>query len=149
MALSPIVARIFGERKEHMINRIHSASMFNEPDYWSNNCNYYQLSLPLLLEIVGIDIEFRYLVVEFLDAIIYGAPGIFLFLVFRYTTEACLALTVMYSSIIAPNPQYSSNYILIFGNFGAPKLGVLCCGFASAISMWLVFLFIFLLILFK
>ena len=48
----------------------------------------------------------------------------------------------MYSSIIALILNILLNYILIFGNFGAPKLGVLGCGFASAISMWLVFIYL-------
>ena len=143
MALSPIVARIFGERKEQMIGRYTRQACLMSLIIGVTIVIIIKLSLPLLLEIVGIDIEFRYLVVEFLDAIIYGAPGIFLFLVFRYTTEGIgFTRPVMYSSIIALILNILLNYILIFGNFGAPKLGVLGCGLASAISMWLVFIYL-------
>lgn len=143
MALSPIVARIFGERKEQMIGRYTRQACLMSLIIGVTIVIIIKLSLPFLLEIVGIDIEFRYLVVEFLDAIIYGAPGIFLFLVFRYTTEGIgFTRPVMYSSIIALILNILLNYILIFGNFGAPKLGVLGCGLASAISMWLVFIYL-------
>ena len=143
MALSPIVARIFGEREEQMIGRYTRQACLMSLIIGVTIVIIIKLSLPLLLEIVGIDIEFRYLVVEFLDAIIYGAPGIFLFLVFRYTTEGIgFTRPVMYSSIIALILNILLNYILIFGNFGAPKLGVLGCGLASAISMWLVFIYL-------
>ena len=44
----------------------------------------------------------------------------------------------MFTSVIALSCNVFLNYVLMFGKFGAPALGVVGCGIASAIAMWLV-----------
>jgi len=143
MAISPIVARLYGAQKTTLIGR-----------YTRQACclslvvgvfvifimHTYVISI---INIIGIDPEFRHLVVDYLKAIIFGAPGVFLFLVFRYTTEGIgYTRPVMYASLIALVLNVFFNYVFMFGNYGAPALGVLGCGIASALSMWLVFCFL-------
>ncbi len=143
MAISPIVARLYGAKQAALVGR-----------YTRQACcmslvvgifvvlvmHNYVISI---MDIIGIDIEFRHLVVDYLKAIIFGAPGIYLFLVFRYTTEGIgYTRPVMYASLVALVLNVFLNYIFMFGNLGMPALGVLGCGIASAISMWLVFCFL-------
>jgi len=92
-----------------------------------------------LLESFGIDPEFRDLTVGYVSAIMYGAPGIFIFLALRFTTEGIgLTRPIMFTSILALSCNVFLNYVLMFGHFGAPALGAVGCGYASAISMWVV-----------
>jgi len=44
----------------------------------------------------------------------------------------------MYISIFAIVCNVFLNWVLIFGNLGAPELGAVGCGLASAITMWLI-----------
>ena len=70
-----------------------------------------------------------------------GAPGIFVFLALRFTTEGIgHTRPIMYASLFALVSNVVLNYILMFGHFGAPALGAVGCGYASAITMWLVML---------
>jgi len=57
----------------------------------------------------------------------------------RFTTEG-LGRTkpIMYTSVLALASNVFFNYVLMFGKFGFPALGVVGCGLASAITMWLV-----------
>jgi MATE family multidrug resistance protein len=44
----------------------------------------------------------------------------------------------MYTSIFSLACNVFLNYVLMFGHFGAPALGAIGCGYASAITMWIV-----------
>ena len=139
MAISPIIARHFGAGEYHLIGRYVRQGVYLG----------FALGLPLivvaqyavepLLTWIGIDAEFRGLTVGYVKAIMFGAPGIFIFLALRFTTEG-LGHTrpIMFTSVIALSCNVFLNYVLMFGKFGAPALGVVGCGIASAIAMWLV-----------
>ena len=139
MAISPIIARHFGAGRYHLIGRYVRQGVYLG----------FVLGLPLivvaqyavepLLTWIGIDAEFRGLTVGYVKAIMFGAPGIYIFLALRFTTEG-LGHTrpIMFTSVIALSCNVFLNYVLMFGKFGAPALGVVGCGIASAISMWLV-----------
>jgi MATE family multidrug resistance protein len=89
--------------------------------------------------LIGIDPEFRHLTVGYVKAIIFGAPGIFIFLALRFTTEGIgHTRPIMFTSMLALACNVFLNYVLMFGKFGAPALGAVGCGFASAITMWFV-----------
>ncbi len=139
MAISPIIARHFGAGQYHLIGRYVRQGVYLG----------FALGLPLivvaqyavepLLTWIGIDAEFRGMTVGYVKAIMFGAPGIFIFLALRFTTEG-LGHTrpIMFTSVIALSCNVFLNYVLMFGKFGAPALGVVGCGIASAIAMWLV-----------
>jgi MATE family multidrug resistance protein len=139
MAISPIVARHFGAGNYDLIGRytrqgIYLAVLMGVPLTLIG-----QYAAAPLLAKFGIDPEFRDLTVGYVGAIVYGAPGIFIFLALRFTTEGVgRTRPIMYTSIFALSCNVFLNYVLMFGHFGAPALGAVGCGYASAISMWLV-----------
>ena len=139
MAISPIVSRHFGAQRYDLIGRytrqgLYLAAVLGVPLIFAG-----QFATAPLLEIFGIDSEFRSLTVGYVGAITWGAPGIFAFLALRFTTEG-LGHTrpIMFTSVFALTVNVFLNYVLMFGHFGAPALGVVGCGYASAITMWLV-----------
>ncbi|MEC8956569.1 MAG: MATE family efflux transporter, partial [Pseudomonadota bacterium] len=143
MAISAIVSRLYGATEVSLIGRYNRQACFMSLIIGISVIFLFHIYIASFMNFIGIDTEFRHLVVDYLNAIIFGAPGIFLFLVFRYTTEGIgYTRPVMYSSLIALILNVFFNYVFIFGNFGAPALGVLGCGLASAISMWLIFIFL-------
>ncbi len=139
MAISPIVARHFGAGNFDLIGRytrqgIYLSVIMGIPIILAG-----QFAAAPLLERFGIDPDFRDLTVGYVGAITYGAPGIFIFLALRFTTEGVgHTRPIMFTSVLGLTCNVFLNYVLMFGHFGAPALGAVGCGYASAISMWVV-----------
>lgn len=139
MAISPIAARLYGAGQPDRIGRytrqgIYLALAFGIPLIFVG-----QLAVDPLLTAVGIDPGFRGLTVGYVQAILLGAPGIFIFLALRFTTEGIgYTRPIMFTSVFSLGCNVFLNYVLMFGKFGAPAMGAVGCGYASAITMWLV-----------
>ncbi|MGH8493386.1 MAG: MATE family efflux transporter [Moraxellaceae bacterium] len=74
---------------------------------------------------------------RYLAAMAFGLPAMALFSVLRCYCEAMIKpMPVTLISIIGLLLNIPLNYIFIYGKFGAPALGGVGCGWASAISMW-------------
>jgi MATE family multidrug resistance protein len=139
MALSPIVARRFGAGEIDKIGR------------YSRHGMYLGFGLGVLilllgrqfagtfLAFIGIDPTFRPGTVEYVRILLFGAPGILIFIALRFTVEGVgYTRPIMFTSLFSLACNVFLNYTLMFGNFGAPALGVRGCAWASAITMWLV-----------
>jgi len=139
MAISPIAARHYGAGNPELIGR------------YTRQGIYLAIFVGLLivfiggrlvgplLEVVGIDPEFRQLTEDYVHALVLGAPAIFVFLALRFTNEGMgETKPIMYASVLSLVANIFLNYVLMFGHFGAPALGVVGCGYASAITMWLI-----------
>ena len=138
MAISPIAARHYGAGNPELIGRYTRQGM-----YLGLGIGVVLIALagvtvgPLLLQI-GVDDSFRELTVGYVKAIIWGGPAIFVFLALRFTTEGIgRTRPIMYASIFSLVCNVFLNYVFMFGHFGAPALGAVGCGIASAITMWL------------
>lgn len=140
MAISPISARHIGRGSGELIGR------YTRQGFWLSIglsvvtvIAIFYGSAPALTAI-GIDESFRALTVDYLRAIVWGAPAIFAFLVLRFTTEGVSwTRPVMYVSLSALVVNVLGNYMFIYGRFGAPEMGAEGCGVASAITMWFSF----------
>ncbi|MEJ2256191.1 MAG: MATE family efflux transporter [Woeseiaceae bacterium] len=139
MAVSPIVARHFGAGETDKIGR------------YSRHGMYLGFGLGLLilllgrpfagtfLAFIGIDPAFRSDTVEYVRILLLGAPGLLMFIALRFTAEGVgYTRPIMFTSLFSLSSNVILNYALMFGNFGAPALGVRGCAWASAITMWLV-----------
>jgi MATE family multidrug resistance protein len=141
MAISPIVSRHFGAGEIKKIGRYARHGMYLG----------FAMGLVILLvgrplaeaavAAIGIDTGFRHLTVEYIRALLFGAPGILMFIALRFTTEGVgYTRPIMFTSVFSLVCNVFLNYVLMFGHFGAPALGVEGCAYASAITMWIVML---------
>ncbi|WP_294965072.1 MATE family efflux transporter [uncultured Gilliamella sp.] len=87
-----------------------------------------------------IDSEMVEVAVNFLRAIMWGAPGFLYFLVYRNQCEGLSntkpAMVIMFIALLANIPI---NYVLIYGKLGLPAFGGVGCGITAAIIFWLMF----------
>lgn len=140
MAISPIAARHFGAGNPGLIGR------YTRHGLWLAlvlGLSLYVLAKQFAgpaLTSIGVDAGFRDTTVAYVHAIMLGAPAICGFLAFRFTTEGIgHTRPIMYTSIFALVSNVFLNWVLMFGNLGAPALGAVGAGYASAITMWLIF----------
>jgi len=139
MAISPIAARHFGAGHKARIGRYTWQGIYLGLAMGAALILLAQQAVAPLLVVIGIDPEFRDLTIGYVAAINFGAPGIFIFLALRFTTEGIgHTRPIMFTSLFALICNVFLNYVLMFGKLGAPALGVVGCGMASAITMWLV-----------
>ncbi|PHM45680.1 Multidrug resistance protein mdtK [Xenorhabdus mauleonii] len=78
---------------------------------------------------------------EFIHAIMWGAPGYLFFQVLRSQCEGLSktkpGMVIGIAGLLVNIPV---NYIFIYGKFGAPELGGVGCGVATATVYWVMFL---------
>ncbi|MDH3362569.1 MAG: MATE family efflux transporter [Gammaproteobacteria bacterium] len=139
MAISPIAARHTGAGNYGLIGRYTRQGIFLGVAMGVPMILIAQFAVDPLLTLIGIDPGFRDLTVGYVRAIMFGAPGIFIFLALRFTTEGIgHTRPIMFTSTFSLICNVFLNYVLMFGKFGAPAMGAVGCGFASAITMWIV-----------
>lgn len=139
MALSPSVAHAFGRDDGHGVRR------YSQQAWWI------VLALSLLLVAgllqagwvlarIGISPEVLPVAVGYVHAITWGMPGLLAFFALRYTSEG-LGRTkpIMYIGLLALAANVLGNWIFMYGKFGAPALGAVGCGVATALCHWLMF----------
>jgi len=139
MAISPIAARLNGARQPELIGRYTRQGLWLAIVIGTSFIALMHLLAEPLLVAVGVAVEFRQMTVGYAEAIVYGAPGIVAFFAFRFTTEGIgQTRPIMYTSLVGLAVNVFFNYVFMFGHFGAPALGAVGCGVASAITMWLI-----------
>jgi MATE family multidrug resistance protein len=144
MAISPIAARHFGAGEPELIGRYTRQGMYLGLAFAVPVILIAWFLVEPLLVGIGIDPAFRDLTIGYTKAITLGAPGIFLFLALRFTTEGIgETRPIMYTSVLAFVANVILNYVLMYGYFGLPALGAVGCGLASAITMWLIAIVLF------
>lgn len=138
MAISPIAARHFGAGNPELIGRYTRQGIYLGI-FIALVLIFilYRYTQPALV-VIGIDSEFRDLTTGYVHAIVLGAPAMFIFLALRFTTEGIgETRPIMYVSVFSLVINVFLNWVLMFGHLGAPALGAVGCGIASAITMWL------------
>lgn len=138
MALSPIISRLYGAGTYALIGR------YTRQGFWLGQILaftvliFVQLKVQDVFATVGIDPDFRELTTGYAKSIYFGLPAMTVFLVLRFTTEGIgYTRPVMFASLFSLVCNVFLNWVLMFGNLGAPAMGAVGCGLASAITMWL------------
>ena len=139
MAISPIAARHFGAGNAELIGRYTRQGIYLGVAFGLVLIVLAHMTVQPLLGRIGIDEGFRELTVGYVLAIVPGAPAIFAFLALRFTTEGIgYTRPIMFTSLFSLVCNVFLNYVLMFGHFGAPAMGAVGCGLASAITMWVI-----------
>src|SRR6266853_1411526 len=95
-------------------------------------------AFPMLLAGLGYDPELVAGIGIYLRAISWGAPAFLGFAVLRFLLVAAFrARSIMVISLIAVPLNAALNWVLIFGHFGVPGLGIFGSACATAIVQWL------------
>ncbi len=139
MAISPIVARHVGAGSAHLSGHYTRHGLLLALLIALPVITLAQLAVPGFLEFLTIDPSFRDLTARYVAVMSWGSPAIFAFLALRFTNEGIgYTKPIMYTSLLALASNVFLNWVFIYGKFGAPALGAVGCGVASAITMWLV-----------
>jgi MATE family multidrug resistance protein len=137
MAISPLVAERYGAGKSRLIGRYVRQGFTLAFLFGLAMIALVWLTARPVLDLIGIDPEFRGLTGDYVEAIVLGGPGLCLYLVLRFTSEAIgWTRPIMYVSMMALVVNVIGNYALMWGNFGFPAMGARGCGLASAFAMW-------------
>jgi MATE family, multidrug efflux pump len=96
---------------------------------------------PVLLDRIGYAPALASEIGRFLHAVCWGAPGFLGFVVLRSLLSALKRTRgIMLVLVLCVPATAGLNWILIFGHFGAPRLGLVGSALASAIVQWLMLL---------
>ena len=137
MALTPITAQLRGA------NRVHEIGALVRQGIWiALGASIVTVVLVTqagtVFQWMAIDRDAISIADQYLDAAAWGIPTVFVYVTLRYTSEG-LGHTVSPMVIVAFALVVNAflNYAFIYGRFGAPELGGVGCGYATAIVMWL------------
>lgn len=139
MSMSPVAAQYFGGGRVSEVGRAMRQGL------WLSQLLALLLFLVLrqsghLLAAIGIDPEILPKTNGYIAAISLGLPAIYAYLCLRFTSEGIgHTRPIMLIAIFGLLINVLFNYLLMFGKLGFPRLGAVGCGYASAISMWLMF----------
>ena len=135
-AITPMVAQYCGAQQTHKIGHTVRQS------FWLgivlSILGFIVLySIHELFVFMSVDKNILPIASDYLRAIAWGMPAIIGFLILRYFNEGMANIVpVMLTGIFGLLVNIISNYILIFGHFGAPRLGGVGAGWATTITHW-------------
>ena len=93
--------------------------------------------LSLHLELFGLDAELAPLAAGYLRAMLFGLPGMMLFVNVRGFLEGyARTRPAMLVGLLGLALNVPCNYVLIYGKLGLPQLGAVGCGVATALCYW-------------
>ena len=98
------------------------------------------LNAKVFFGLIDIDPKVAHIASEYLLAVSWGIPPIVLYVALRHTSEG-LGMTrppmLIAGSVLPLNALL--NYAFVYGNWGAPEMGGVGCGWATAIVFWVEF----------
>lgn len=140
MAMNPITAQLDGAGKHAEIGEAGRQSLWLGffialLIFW-----FLRHGADNVMQWVGVKEELIPTAHGYLSAMSFGSFAIYAFLSLRYISEGVgHTRPIMFIAFIGLVVNAIGNYILMFGKFGAPALGAIGCGYATAISMWCTF----------
>lgn len=144
LATTPTVAQLYGAGKTEQI-----ATPVRQACWIALLCSLISIVFLLnsapLLNFLQIEPEMSRITQEYLAALAWGIPAIYLYQVMSCYCEArSLTKPGMVFSFAALLLNIPVNYVLIYGHFGFPALGSVGCGYATAICFWFMTVLMFL-----
>ena len=149
MAVTPTVAQLHGAGKVSAIARPVRQACWIAVILSVLTIVFLLNSMPLL-DFLKIEPEVSAITRDYLEALAWGVPAIYIYLVLSCYCEACsLTKPGMVFSFAALLLNIPVNYALIYGNFGMPEMGGVGSGYATAACFWLMTILMFLYIRFS
>ena len=135
LATPPMISELDGAKKHNEIGSL--VRQLNWLALFIGLLFFFVLrNLSILFELFGTQPSVIPYATSYLHAISWGMLSFPLFLVFRYVADGLSHTRMtMYISILGLFINIPLNYIMMFGKFGFPALGVAGCGYASAITI--------------
>ena len=146
MAATPIIAQLIGKNERDNISLVIRTGLFIAVIIEAILLLIYILCIDSILFYLNLEPTVAYVAKYYILALIIGLFGGFLTFPLRSLTDTVASTTVamkIYMSALPINAFL--NYCFIFGNFGAPNLGGIGAGVATAITYYIllaIFLFI-------
>lgn len=136
MAMSPTVAHLVGQDQTRRVGGYVRQGMYVAATLAVAMMVLIYVLAEWGLDLVGVSPELIPSTRGYLQSIAWGLPLMYPYLCLRYTSEGIgHTKPVMYIALAAVVVNFVGNYMLMFGNWGAPRLGAVGCGMASAIAM--------------
>jgi MATE family multidrug resistance protein len=93
---------------------------------------------PFVFDWFGIAADIKPIAVDYVRAISFGLPPMLAFFALRFTSEGIgVTRPIMYIALLALAINVFGNWLLIYGNWGLPRLGTVGCAVATAVSEWI------------
>ena len=104
----------------------------------------------VVYDLLGVTPDVSERAVSYLQALSWGVPAVCLYQILSSYCEGLgqtkPAMVFSFAALLLNIPI---NYVLIYGKFGFPELGGVGCGYATAVSFWLMFVLMGLYVLFS
>jgi multidrug resistance protein, MATE family len=139
MALSPLVAHAFGAQRHHEIGG------YVRQGLWLAALLSVVMILGLLaakpvLLLIAVPPDTAELASRYISAFAFGVPALCGFYALRFGSEGIgWTRPVMYTAVVGLVTNIALNWVLMYGRLGAPALGVVGTGYATAITWWVLF----------
>lgn len=133
MALTPIISRLHGANlKTHIVKETYQCFYLVLPIAFLMSLLI--IFVPDWFSLVPMESELREITVDYVTFILYAIP---VFAVYQVLRNFCEGLSITKPTMIIMGVgllvNIPANYILIYGEFGAPEMGGAGCGLATAL----------------
>ncbi|MFA7067575.1 MAG: MATE family efflux transporter [Acidaminococcaceae bacterium] len=141
LALVPIIAHLRGEENEQDLPKVVFNGIFLAIVIGLLVIISGYMFLPRIFDLLSLTLVVRSIAIDYVQAISLGIIPLFIATILRsfVDTMGFTRMTMRLFLLTLP-VNVCLNYILIFGKFGAPRLGGVGAGYATAITCWLVLL---------
>lgn len=140
MGITPIVSQLIGSKKDKDVAFQVTQGIWLSLIVSITVLLIGSFILSPILNFMNLEPGVRDVAFRFLSAISFGIIPLFGYTVLRSCIDALGQTRVsMCITLIALPVNVGLNYLLIFGNFGFPRLGGVGAGVASAITYWVIF----------
>lgn len=141
MALAAIVSQLAGAKNYLDISKQTYQTAWIALTFGLSLIGLYYIIAPIISPFIELEGNLKPLLFDYLQYIVWGAPGYCLYLVLRnYSEGLSYTKPTMIISIIGLVINIPANYIFIYGELGAPALGGAGCGIATALVYWAMFI---------
>jgi len=141
LAITPIVSQLVGAKKEHAAKKAVQQGLYVALVLAAVIFVFLFFALDWILGNMQLAQTVHNIAKSYIQAMCVGLLPLLLFFVLRCFIDALGQTRVtMIITLLATPINILLNYIFIFGKFGAPELGGVGAGVATAITYWLIFI---------